>query len=78
MLGAYRVHGGNAWFGGNQRVSAEYIAILDNYLNQKLAENNLPGRICYFDSMFCWWDLVRDQRAADLPVEDDQAQCSAA
>jgi glycosyltransferase involved in cell wall biosynthesis len=66
VLGVYRVHGENAWFCGNQRMSAEYIAILDNYLNRKLAENNLPGRISYFDSMFCWWDLVREQRTADL------------
>jgi hypothetical protein len=66
VLGSYRVHGENAWFCGNQRMSPEHIAILDKYLNQKLAENNLPGRICYFDSMFCWWDLVRDRRAADL------------
>jgi glycosyltransferase involved in cell wall biosynthesis len=66
VLGVYRVHGENAWFSSNQRMSAEHIQALDNYLNLKLAENNLPGRICYSESMFCWWDLVRDGRGTEL------------
>jgi glycosyltransferase involved in cell wall biosynthesis len=47
VLGAYRVHGNNHWYYGTRRKSAEFHEVLDRYLNQKLKENKLPGRISY-------------------------------
>jgi glycosyltransferase involved in cell wall biosynthesis len=66
VVGAYRVHGNNHWYSGTRRMSTEYLKALDAYLNQKLAENNLPGRISYSESMLRWWDLVRDEKWVEL------------
>jgi glycosyltransferase involved in cell wall biosynthesis len=66
VLGAYRVHGNNHWYYGTRRKSAEFQEALDRYLNQKLKENKLPGRISYAESMCCWWEIARDERWAEL------------
>ena len=66
-LAAYRVHGKNHWYStGIKRKSTEFSETLDAYLNQKLKENNLPGRISYSESMWCWGDMVVDERWAEL------------
>ena len=66
VLGVYRVHGQNHWFSGTRRKSAEFLETLDRYLNQKLKENNLLGRISYSESMWSWWDILSDERWAEL------------
>jgi glycosyltransferase involved in cell wall biosynthesis len=66
VLGTYRVHGKNYWYLGNRRKSAEFQVALDRYLNQKLKENKLPGRISFSESMYCWWDMAGDRRWAEL------------
>ena len=66
VLAAYRVHGSNYWYSGTRRMSVEHLEALDAYLNQKLAESNLPGKISYSESMLCWWDLVRDEKWVEL------------
>jgi glycosyltransferase involved in cell wall biosynthesis len=66
VLGVYRVHGQNHWFSGTRRKSTEFLETLDRYLNQKLKENNLPGRISYSESMLSWWDILSDERWAEL------------
>ena len=62
ILGAYRVHGTNRWYSRDRSKSRQYIETRDQYLNEKLKENNLPGRISYFESMWCWRDLAAEQR----------------
>jgi glycosyltransferase involved in cell wall biosynthesis len=69
VLGIYRVHGSNHWFSSNRRMSVEFLTTLDSYLNQKLADNNIVGTISYFDSMYCWWDLVKDRAWLKLIVK---------
>jgi glycosyltransferase involved in cell wall biosynthesis len=66
VLGGYRVHGNNHWYNGARRKSAEFHEVLDRYLNEKLQENNLPGRIWYSESMWSWWEMARDERWAEL------------
>jgi glycosyltransferase involved in cell wall biosynthesis len=61
VLGTYRVHGSNHWFSTNRRMSVEFLTTLDSYLNQTLANNGIIGTISYYDSMYCWWDLVDDR-----------------
>jgi glycosyltransferase involved in cell wall biosynthesis len=61
VLGTYRVHGANHWFSSDRRMPLEFHAALDSYLNRKLVENGIAGTVSYFDSMYCWWDLVRDR-----------------
>ena len=46
--------------------SVEFIEVLDQYLNLKLKENQLPGRISYSHSMLCWLDMARDGRWTKL------------
>lgn len=41
VLGAYREHGENNWFGSESRKSVEFIKILEDYLNSKLLESHL-------------------------------------
>jgi len=62
VLGTYRVHDTNHWFCTDRRMSPEFLSTLDSYLNHKLAENNIDASISYFDSMYCWCDLVTDKR----------------
>jgi glycosyltransferase involved in cell wall biosynthesis len=66
VLGTYRVHGANLWFSTDRRMSPEFLATRDSYLNQKLAENNIAGTLSYYDSMDSWWDLVKDKRWLEL------------
>jgi len=66
VLGVYRIHGTNHWYTGLRTKSVEFSEALDRYLNQKLKENKLPGRISYSESMLCWCDLLRDERWAEL------------
>jgi len=61
VLGTYRVHGANHWFSSDRRMPLEFHAVLDSYLNQKLVENGITGTVSYSDSMYCWWDLVKDR-----------------
>jgi glycosyltransferase involved in cell wall biosynthesis len=62
VLGTYRVHDANHWFSTDRRMSPLFLNTLDSYLNKKLSENNIEAHISYFDSMYCWWDLVKDKR----------------
>jgi glycosyltransferase involved in cell wall biosynthesis len=66
VLGVYRLHGNNNWYYGAKSKSVEFRAALDGYLNQKLKENGLPGRISYEESMCSWWEIARDKQWADL------------
>jgi glycosyltransferase involved in cell wall biosynthesis len=66
VLGIYRVHGTNHWFYTDRRMSSEFIATLDSYLNRTLAERGIEGTMSYFDSMYCWWDLLKDKRYVTL------------
>jgi glycosyltransferase involved in cell wall biosynthesis len=66
ILGAYRVHGKNQWYFSTGPKSVEFSETLDRYLNQKLKENKIPGRISYSESMFCWENLILDERWEDL------------
>jgi glycosyltransferase involved in cell wall biosynthesis len=68
VLGTYRVHGKNHWFSTDRRMSPEFLATLDSYLNMKLAENGIEATSSYFDSMYCWWDLVREGRYLTMGV----------
>jgi hypothetical protein len=61
-FGTYRVHGGNAWYSSSRRKSPEFVRTLDNYLNERLALKGLPPAISFYDSMFCWQQLVSERR----------------
>ena len=62
VLGTYRIHGKNHWFSTDRRMSPEFLATLDCYLNRKLAENGIEATSSYFYLMYCWWDLVKEKR----------------
>jgi glycosyltransferase involved in cell wall biosynthesis len=62
VLGCYRVHDRNAWFRSDRRKSPEFVKTLDDYLNQKLASNGLSPVISFYDSMYCWQQLVHGNR----------------
>jgi glycosyltransferase involved in cell wall biosynthesis len=66
VLGAYRVHGGNLWYANPKPKSTEFWNTLEYYLNQKLKENNLPGKISYAESMWSWWELATERRWTEL------------
>jgi glycosyltransferase involved in cell wall biosynthesis len=66
ILGAYRVHGKNLWHASPQRLTDEFLAILQNFLNTKLVQNGRLPVISYGDSMYAWRDLVLDHRWGEL------------
>ena len=65
-LACYRLHGNNAWFYSDRRLSKEYYQELDLYLNDLLRKNNLSPVMSRNNSMDCWADLVFAQRWRDL------------
>jgi hypothetical protein len=69
VLGSYRVHGTNHWFSTDRRMSPEFIATLDSYLNRQLANAGIAATISYFNSMYCWWDLLKDKRYLRLVLQ---------
>jgi glycosyltransferase involved in cell wall biosynthesis len=50
-LGAYRVHRANRWFHRRPVKSIPIVRAMDDFLNQKLHENNLVPVLSFFDSM---------------------------
>ena len=66
VLGGYRVHGGNRWFGARRTIPREFIRALDEYLNRKLEENGLSPTICWDDSMYSWSNLALNKRWLEL------------
>jgi glycosyltransferase involved in cell wall biosynthesis len=60
--GFYRVHGKNAWFGGNRRKSATFHEVLDRYLNKILIEIGREPVMSFGNSMGNWRELALEQR----------------
>jgi glycosyltransferase involved in cell wall biosynthesis len=52
VLGNYRVHGGNAWYGKSVPKSHEFMEQLEKYLNQKLVEAGKAPVIDFYRSLF--------------------------
>jgi glycosyltransferase involved in cell wall biosynthesis len=52
VLGNYRVHGENAWYGRSVPKSHEFMGQLETYLNQKLVEAGKAPVIDFFHSHF--------------------------
>jgi glycosyltransferase involved in cell wall biosynthesis len=52
VLGSYRVHGENAWYGKPTAKSPEFIEQLETYLNQKLVEAGKAPVIDFYRSVF--------------------------
>jgi glycosyltransferase involved in cell wall biosynthesis len=52
VLGTYRVHGENAWYGMRAAKSPEFIEQLEIYLNQKLVEAGRAPVIDFYRSLF--------------------------
>jgi glycosyltransferase involved in cell wall biosynthesis len=52
MLGNYRVHGKNAWYGTRAPQSREFIGQLETYLNQKLVEAGKAPVMDFYRSLF--------------------------
>jgi glycosyltransferase involved in cell wall biosynthesis len=67
-LGRYRVHGGNYWFYADRRKSAEFLATLENYLNDKLTHNGLSPVIDFNNSIYAWSGFVADKRWLKLAI----------
>jgi glycosyltransferase involved in cell wall biosynthesis len=65
-LSTYRVHGKNLWYAGSRRHPPEFERVLEEYLNEKLRENGLSPVISFEDSMWVWWNALRDRRWAKL------------
>lgn len=63
VLGNYRVHGENAWYGKSVPKSYEFMAQLETYLNQKLVEAGKAPVIDFFRSLYAE-DFVRQNPAA--------------
>jgi len=60
-LAAYRLHGANNWTRSTLARTARkpaYREALDDFLNRKLAESNLPPVVSFYDSMYACEDLV--------------------
>lgn len=51
VLAKYRIHDTNNWYGKSKVKTKEFIAIIEDFLNKKLQENNKKPAISYFDSM---------------------------
>jgi glycosyltransferase involved in cell wall biosynthesis len=62
VLGGYRVHGNNNWFGGARVKSPEFVNILQGYLNTKLIQNGLSPVISFDNSIYAWTALEADRR----------------
>ncbi|HEX3660347.1 MAG TPA: glycosyltransferase [Acidobacteriaceae bacterium] len=52
VLGAYRIHGNNVWYGTNSRKSDEFNRELERYLNEKLVTAGKEPVIDFFHSMY--------------------------
>jgi glycosyltransferase involved in cell wall biosynthesis len=52
VLGKYRVHGANAWYGTRVRKSHEFMAELEKYLNQKLIGAGKAPVIDFYHSLY--------------------------
>jgi glycosyltransferase involved in cell wall biosynthesis len=52
VLGAYRVHGENRWFGNKPLKSVEFMRVMESFLNQKLRENDLAPVVSFFNSSY--------------------------
>jgi glycosyltransferase involved in cell wall biosynthesis len=68
-LGSYRIHGENAWFGGNRQKPEAFRQTLDRYLNDKLVANGLQPVVWSDRSMNAWPELSRDERWKPLLTE---------
>jgi glycosyltransferase involved in cell wall biosynthesis len=66
ILGAYRVHGHNSWYGSSRAKSPEFNRQLDTYLNGKLTGAGLEPVISYYNSVYSWGNLVVQRRWAQL------------
>lgn len=63
VLGSYRVHGENAWYGKRIAKSHEFMSQLEIYLNQKLVEAGKAPVIDFYHSLFAE-DFVPQNPAA--------------
>jgi glycosyltransferase involved in cell wall biosynthesis len=52
VLGNYRIHGENAWYGKRVPKSHEFMKQLEDYLNQKLLETGKAPVIDFFHSLY--------------------------
>jgi hypothetical protein len=68
LLGCYRVHGQNAWFGDRRRPEAVRQR-LNSYLNDKLVANGLQPVMRSAPPLNIWSELARDKRW--LPILTD-------
>lgn len=52
VLGSYRIHGENAWYGTHTPKSHEFMSQLEKYLNQKLVEAGKAPVLDFYRSLF--------------------------
>jgi glycosyltransferase involved in cell wall biosynthesis len=64
VLGSYRIHGENQWYGKPNRKSREFMGELERYLNQKLVEAGGEAVIDFYHSIYAR-DFI-PQNAAEL------------
>jgi glycosyltransferase involved in cell wall biosynthesis len=71
VLGGYRVHGNNRWYGtAEERIGPlEHIRNLQSYLNRLLVDNNMEPVISFDDSMYFCVHLIESGRWAALPKQ---------
>src|SRR5262249_19117050 len=68
VLGNYRIHGNNLWYGSSGIKSPEFVKTLDDFLNDKLAQNHLDPVLNFGDSMHCWGVLLFDGKWKQLTM----------
>lgn len=52
ILGKYRIHSENNWYGNSKIKTKEFLLIMQNFLNSKLEENGKKPIISFFDSIY--------------------------
>lgn len=65
-LSGYRIHDKNNWEGTVKRKTPEFLCILEGYLNNKLAENNIAAVVDWRNSIYAWQGLVDERRWLEL------------
>jgi len=66
LLATYRLHGNNDWFGHEYGKSKEWLLIHQDFLNQRLLENEKEPVISYFDSTYARNFYEREKECLEM------------
>ncbi|MBD2105043.1 glycosyltransferase family 2 protein [Leptolyngbya sp. FACHB-261] len=66
ILGEYRIHGNNNWYGNSGPKPESFSLALNEFLNDKLRENNRKPVVAFFDSIYAKDYYIQQQKPAEL------------